>query len=79
MPGATRTGFFKAGGIEGDTLIQRLPMPTAEAIALTGWAGMQRGRRVVVPGADNKLFALSARLLPRALVLWITGLFLRRR
>jgi hypothetical protein len=78
-PGATRTGFFKAGGIEGETLIQRLPMPTAEKIALKGWAAMKEGRRVAVPGAENKAFALAGRMLPRALVLRVTAFFLRRR
>ncbi len=53
-PGATRTGFFKAGGIEGETLIQRLPMPTAEKIALKGWAAMKEGRRVAVPGRKTR-------------------------
>jgi short-subunit dehydrogenase len=78
-PGATRTGFFKAGGIEGETLIQRLPMPSAERIALKGWAAMKEGRRVAVPGLENKAFALAGRVLPRALVLRVTAAFLRRR
>lgn len=78
-PGVTRTGFFRAGGIEGQTLIQRLPMPTAERVALMGWAAMKEGRRVAVPGVENKVFALAGRMLPRALVLRLTAVFLRRR
>jgi hypothetical protein len=78
-PGVTRTGFFRAGGIEGQTLIQRLPMPTAERVALKGWAAMKEGRRVAVPGVENKVFALAGRMLPRALVLRLTAVFLRRR
>lgn len=78
-PGVTRTGFFRAGGIEGQTLIQRLPMPSAERVALAGWAAMKEGRRVAVPGVENKVFALAGRMLPRALVLRLTAVFLRRR
>jgi short-subunit dehydrogenase len=78
-PGVTRTGFFRAGGIEGQTLIQRLPMPSAERVALKGWAAMKEGRRVAVPGVENKVFALAGRMLPRALVLRLTAVFLRRR
>lgn len=78
-PGATRTGFFAAGGMEGGTLIQRLPMPTAAEVAAAGWAAMKRGKRVAVPGVQNKVFAFMPRLAPRALVAWMAGLFLRRR
>ena len=37
-----------------------------------------RGRRVVVPGSDNKVAALLPRLLPRGLVLMLSA-FVRRR
>jgi uncharacterized protein len=78
-PGATRTGFFRAAGFEDASLLQRLPMPTAETIALKGWAAMKEGRRVAVPGVDNKMFALLGRISPRALVLRLTAFFHRRR
>lgn len=78
-PGVTRTGFFRAGGIERQTLIQRLPMPTAEEVARKGWAAMKAGRRVVVPGPENKVFSWAGRVLPRRMVLALTSVFLRRR
>lgn len=78
-PGATRTAFFRAGGMEKATFIQKLPMPTAESVAARGWAAMKAGRRVVVTGIDNKIFAFLPRLAPRALVPLIVGQFLRRR
>jgi uncharacterized protein len=78
-PGATRTGFFRAAGFENASLLQRLPMPTAEQIALKGWAAMKEGRRVAVPGVDNKAFTLLGRISPRALVLRLTAFFHRRR
>ena len=78
-PGATRTGFFRNGGIEGTTRIQKLPMPTADSVALKGWAAMKEGRRVAIPGIDNKIFAFLPRIAPRALVLRVAAFFLRRR
>ena len=78
-PGATRTGFFRAGGIEGETLIQRLPMGRADRVAAAGWSAMKRGRRVAVPGIDNKIFAVLPRFAPRRMVAWMAGLFLSRR
>lgn len=78
-PGATRTGFFRAGGFEGETLLQRLPMGRADRVAAAGWAAMKRGRRVAVPGIDNKIFTFLPRILPRRMVAWVAGWFLSRR
>lgn len=78
-PGATRTGFFRAGGMEGQSLIQRLPMGRADRVAAAGWRAMKRGKRVAVPGIDNKIFAILPRLAPRRLVAWVAGRFLSRR
>lgn len=79
-PGVTQTGFFAADGSEKAHLLNRfLPLPSAEAVAATGWRGMEKGRRVVVPGVLNKVFAFSPRLLPRRLTAAVTGLLLKRR
>lgn len=78
-PGATRTGFFQAGGFAGETAIQRLPMPGADSVARAGWRAMWRGRRVAVPGLANRAFAFLPRLVPRRLVTTVAGWFLRRR
>ena len=78
-PGATRTGFFRAAKVEGNSLIQRLPMPSAEKVAMKGWAAMKEGRRAAVPGIDNKVFAFVPRIAPKALVLRVAALFVGRR
>ncbi|MBE2275064.1 MAG: SDR family NAD(P)-dependent oxidoreductase [Rhodobacteraceae bacterium] len=78
-PGATRTDFFRAGGFADETLIQRLPMPTAQSVAAAGWTAMKRGRRITVTGIDNRIFAFLPRLVPRRLVTFVAGQFLRRR
>ncbi len=79
-PGATETGFFAADGAERSTLVTRwLPMPTPDTVAAAGWAGMMKGRRIVVPGVMNKVLAFLPRVLPRRVVAQAVGVFLRRR
>ena len=79
-PGATTTGFFAADTADRATLLTRfLPMATPQAVAATGWAGLENGRRVVVTGWLNKALAFAPRLLPRRVTVWITGQVLRRR
>lgn len=78
-PGATRTAFFSAGGAAGASFIQKLPMPASDRIASAGWRAMKAGRRVAVTGLDNRLFTFMTRLLPRRLVAWVAGQFVRRR
>lgn len=70
-PGATATGFARRAGME-STILMRLPLADAADVAKAGFAGMMRGRRVVVPGLSNKLVAISPRFSPRRLVLWLS-------
>ena len=78
-PGATATQFFAADDAESKTLITRLPLPSAESVALAGWAAAIKGRRVTVVGVMNKVFAFLPRLLPRRLITFFSGQFLKRR
>lgn len=78
-PGATATEFFAADGAEKATWITRLPLPSADVVALAGWNAMQRGQRVKVVGVMNKVFAFVPRITPRRMVTFITGAFLKRR
>ena len=79
-PGATQTNFFAADDAVKATLLTRMfPLPSARSVAVKGWAAMKEGRRIRVTGLMNALFAFSPRLLPRRLVAWVTGQFLRRR
>jgi len=36
-------------------------------VARAGWEGAKKGKRVVIPGAANRILALGARLSPRKL------------
>ncbi|MGO4907130.1 SDR family NAD(P)-dependent oxidoreductase [Pseudorhodobacter sp. W20_MBD10_FR17] len=78
-PGATETAFFAADDAVKATLITRLGMASAASVAAAGWAAMQKGTRVKVPGALNVIFATLPRFAPRVLVAWIAQIFLKRR
>lgn len=78
-PGATATRFFAADGAEKATILTKMPLPSAQSVAIAGWAAMTRGRRVKVTGAINKIFAFLPRLLPRRMIAFTSGQFLKRR
>jgi short-subunit dehydrogenase len=67
-PGPTRSEFQKRADIEGARLVSGwVKMMDAPAVARAGWAGMKRGRRVVVPGAMNRAAIHALRVSPRRL------------
>ncbi len=71
-PGATATGFADRAGVHG-TLLFKLPVSNAADMARAGYRGMLRGKDVVVPWPpSNRLVDLSARLLPRRIMLWFS-------
>lgn len=76
-PGATRTQFAKAAGMEEMRLFRTVGLPSAKSVAVSGWQAMRRGKRVHVTGLLNRLVAFSPRFSPRFLVPRITGLFLK--
>jgi len=78
-PGATQTAFFTADDAEQSTLLTRVPLPTAQNVARKGWAAMNAGKRVYVPGILNKISAFLLRTGPRALNTKITGMMLKKR
>ena len=66
-PGATATNFFEDADMHGVRLL-KLARPMASGpVAELGWRGALTGKRIVVPGLMNKLFAFSPRLTPRAI------------
>ena len=70
MPGPVRSGFQAASGAE--QYADRLPglmFRSPAAVAAAGLEGLERGRRVVVPGAPNRIGALLGRFSPRPVVL----------
>ncbi len=69
-PGPTPTGFQERArpGSKG-RMFPGIPHTSAEQVAREGWAGFERGKRVVIPGWSNKLIAFLGPRLPRPLIL----------
>jgi hypothetical protein len=66
-PGATRTEFQKAADMEQSRLFQAGHVMDAATVARVGLQAMHAGRATVVPGAVNKVMAVSTRFVPRTL------------
>lgn len=72
-PGPVDTAFFDRAGANRARLFKLLPKLTAEDVAAAGWRGFRQGRREVVPGLYNRLFAWFAPHLPAGLILPLLG------
>jgi short-subunit dehydrogenase len=71
-PGPTQTAFDDRAGAENPSVLyKRYPKMTAEAVARTGYRGMQRQSRAVIPGLLTKLLAVAGELPPRRIALEI--------
>ena len=57
-PGPVETEFMARAGIP-ENYFPRFLSRSAERVAQEGYDGLMRGRRVVVPGSDNKVAALA--------------------
>lgn len=75
-PGMTRTGFQDRAGVQ-NTLLARIGVMDARRVAAAGYRALRRGRVVVVPGWFNKVMVLGIKLLPGALIRWISHVALR--
>lgn len=71
-PGPTETEFAKTADMEGSRLFRHGAM-SPEEVARIGVEGYERGQAVVVPGPQNRIGAIAAQLLPRALTRRIVG------
>ncbi|MCA0939620.1 SDR family oxidoreductase [Salipiger pacificus] len=67
-PGIMATGFLETAGHQPSALL-RATMLSPARVAEIGIAALLKGKRSVVAGRMNQMTALSARLLPRKLVL----------
>jgi short-subunit dehydrogenase len=64
-PGPVETDFARRGGFALPRLGRLIH--SSDWVARQGFAGMMRGRRIVIPGLANQLTAFAPRLLPRGL------------
>ena len=68
-PGPTRTEFQRRAGDEHTRLSRAGLTMEASTVARIGYRGLMKNKRVVIPGAGNRLFAVLGRVFPRGLVL----------
>lgn len=66
-PGATATNFFDDADMHGVRLLKMSKPMNAKDVAEAGWLQARIGKRIVVPGAMNKVFAFLPRISPRGL------------
>ena len=64
-PGPTKTGFQARAQMEESKLVRGKEIMTSETVARAGYAGMMKGKTVVIPGMSNKMLAYTVRFLPR--------------
>ncbi len=64
-PGATHTGFQERAGMEGSNLFKGPNVLDAATVARVGYRAMQKGRRVRIVGAINKVLIFLTRVTPR--------------
>ncbi|HEX7131306.1 MAG TPA: SDR family oxidoreductase [Iamia sp.] len=70
-PGPVETPFGEAAGFTDDETDGALPKfmwETAEDVAKAAVVGMEKGRRVVIPGAANAVGAYAGRIAPKSLL-----------
>jgi hypothetical protein len=67
-PGPTQSGFQAGAKMEESKLVKGKKLMTSEEVARIGYAAMMKGKRVVIPGAKNRLMAQSVRFMPRKTV-----------
>ncbi|HAT2138771.1 TPA: SDR family oxidoreductase [Legionella pneumophila] len=73
-PGATKTNFFHASGME-SSMLERgyIGMMTPEKVAKIAYKGLKKGKLYIIPGLRNKILAYAAAISPKAIALRIAS------
>lgn len=64
-PGATRTNFFHAAGLQNLSVIETVSMQSAESVVEAALRALKSGRTRSVPGWKNRLMATLSAVVPR--------------
>ena len=72
-PGATATNFFDEADMSGVRLINLAKPMSAKDVAEQGWIAKRSGKRVVVTGGLNKVFAFLPRVTPRRVTTFVAS------
>ena len=70
-PGQTKTEFQKKAGMQ-QSRLYTMNVMKAEKVAKIGFNGLMKGKRVIVPGLRNKLYAALINLIPDSIALKLT-------
>jgi short-subunit dehydrogenase len=68
-PGPTATEFSDVAGATKTRLFKKARLMSAAAVAEAGYAGLMAGKRVVIPGSQNRLMARLSPFAPRSIVM----------
>lgn len=66
-PGPTKTDFQSKANMKKSDFV-KFSVMDATTVALLGYRGMLKGKRIIIPGAINKLMLSAMKLLPRKTV-----------
>jgi hypothetical protein len=72
-PGPVKTEFVDVAEIPGADAMPDVFWSSAEEVAKAGIKGLERGKRVVIPGVLNRAGAIGGQHAPRSLVLRLTS------
>ncbi len=77
-PGGTTTEFMERANM-GSSAFLDVKFMDPRRVAEIGYAGMLEGRRIIIPGWDNRLGAYLTRFVPRSIASRIGGWLMRER
>jgi len=77
-PGPTESNFHKVSLGDREPAKGR-KMPSSAEVAMYGYRAMLKGRRVAVPGLDNKFLVFAMNFLPRSFAAWAVGKIQRKK
>lgn len=66
-PGPTDTHFFERADMENARILSDATVMDPDEVARTGYRAMIEGKRLVIPGLNNKVLTFSRRFMPKAL------------
>jgi uncharacterized protein len=78
-PGPTQTGFAEIANMTQSRLFTLMRPMSSEDVARAGYRGMMSGKRIVIPGAKNKMLVQSLRVSPRRTVTALVRKFQENR
>jgi uncharacterized protein len=76
-PGPVKTPFLSRAGANKAVLFKLLPKLSADEVARAGWAALQAGQTLCIPGLLAKLNVAVVRVVPRGVMLALVGLLQR--